>query len=92
MWIRNEIGNYINADNVYDIKISPLKSGDVGIRVGFSGTEYNYIAMFNTKEEAQEYLDRMMKVVGEKIWEVNKEDWEYTGHKKDRKEKRRGGS
>ena len=90
MWIRTGVGNYVNSDNVFTFCIQQLKSGDIALTATTASDEFSTLAIFHSKEDAQKYLDRMMKVVGGRVFEVSMEEWNYSGHKKDHKEKRHG--
>lgn len=92
MWIKTSMGDYVNSDNVFEFKTCVLKSGDVALTATTASDEFSTLAIFHSKEDARKYLNRLMKVVGGRVFEVSMEDWNYTGHKKDHKEKRHGGS
>ncbi len=93
MWIKTCQGIYLNSDLINEFFIAPSKiEGYVISAIKNSETRPRVVAEFNTKEESQNYLDRLMKGIGNRIWEVSMADWNYTGHKKDHKETRRGGS
>ena len=92
MWIKTRIGSYVNSDNVFEFKICQLKSGDIALTAITTSDEFSTLAIFSNKEDAQKYLDRMMKVVGGRVFEVDMSEWNYSGHKKDHKEIRKGGS
>ena len=90
MWIKTTLGDYVNSDHVFEFKICMLKSGDIALTAITASDEFSTLAIFHSKEDAQKYLDRMMKVVGGRVFEVSMEEWNYSGHKKDHKEKRHG--
>jgi len=93
MWIKTTLGDYINTDCVFQFRTTELKSGEVTIAAKTINNEsYRHVAYFSTRGDAQLYLDRMMKIIAPNVFEVNMNDWNYTGHKKDQKETRRGGS
>lgn len=92
MWIRTTLGEYLNVDNLFKLQITELKSGDFAITANSIADAYATLAIFRSREDAQKYLDRMMKAFGEKIFEVSMEDWNYAGHAKTTKTKGHGGS
>ncbi|MBQ7705365.1 MAG: hypothetical protein IJT73_08080 [Selenomonadaceae bacterium] len=93
MWIKTCEGVYLNSDLLNEIYIAPSKiEGYIISAIKNSESRPRLIAEFNAKEDAQNYLDRMMKGLGTRIWEIDMGDWNYTGHKKDHKETRHGGS
>ena len=91
MWIRTTTGNYVNSELVQKFTVSVSKLGGYNIAAQVIN-DVEFLAVFQNKEDARKYLDRMMKVVGGRVFEVDMEDWNYTGHKKDHKEIREGGS
>ena len=93
MWIRTYNGTYINSDRIFTTYLADSKYEGcvIGAKVDNDSRPVT-IAEFNTREDGQLFLDRMMKACGIRIFEVDKADWNYTGHKKDHKETRHGGS
>lgn len=91
MLIRTTIGNYIHWENVTSIIITELPSGDYSVTAFYTGG-FSSIAMFHNKAEAQEFLDKFVKNFGERVIVADMAEWNYTGHKKDHKETRHGGS
>ena len=92
MWIKSEVGKNINSDEVCSFHISQLTRGEFAVTATYRDSQYCQVAMFSHKEDAQKFLDRMMGIVGGKIWKIDRTDWHYTSHKKDHKETRHGGS
>ena len=91
MWIRTTSGEYVDSEKVVQFNVSVSKLGGYNVSAQhFSGCVF--LARFETKEDAPKYLDRIMKVVGGRVFEVYMSEWNYAGHKKDHKETRHGGS
>lgn len=94
MWIRTYKGGYVNSDKCTSFYVVDSHKGDgCVIQAKVENEERPFtIAEFNNREDARLYLDRMMKSTCVRIFEVDMAEWNYTGHKKDHKETRRGGS
>ena len=85
MWIRTYIGQYVNSDQctAFFVVSSKANAGAVIMTSVIDDPRPTTVAQFNTKEEAQLYLDKMIKAFGKRVFEVNMADWNYSGHKKD---------
>lgn len=95
MWIRTYTGAYINTAfaTMFYTSESRLHEGEWSAMVRLRGADKSVaLAVFNTNEDAQNFIDKLMGVTGERKYKVDMSEWNYTGHKKDHKETRRGGS
>lgn len=96
MWIRTTRGDYVNSDYVTEFGVSSSKLGGFNIAAQMP-TGVKFLALFDVETDAQNYLDRMMKTLctasnQNSCWRIDMGEWNYRGHEKDHKEKRRGGS
>ena len=91
MWIRTTTGNYINSEFVQKFFVDESKRGGYNI-IALLEKDASFVARFSNEEDAQKYLDRMVTNLGQRIFKVDMEDWNYKGHKKDHKEIRGSGS